>query len=122
MSRIYQLINRGEYELFGISSWNNLLYRVFGEIHFERGKYDGEEGLELAKSELREYKKQYRKIPTMKSGEWGGILSALKIGKWKDLKIKTWNDLLMATFGRINKSRHIELLLCQSSRHIELLL
>jgi len=105
-NRIYKFIQKGEWTEFGISTWNDLLMHIFGEINIETNKYIGNKGLNRAIRELGEFEKKFGKKPILKNKGMRGICSAIRRGKWKEFGIITWNDLLKRTFGEINKERN----------------
>ena len=106
MSGIGHTILRGEWKIFGINSWNDLLKHTFGEINRERNKYDGKEGLNRAIEELNDFKRKYNKKPASNSKGFRTIYDNSRLGKWKEFGINSWNDLLKHTFGEINKEKN----------------
>ncbi|MHA1148415.1 MAG: hypothetical protein ACTSR8_09230 [Promethearchaeota archaeon] len=103
---IYKFIQKGEWKIFGITSWNDLLMYIFGEIYIEKNKYFGKEGLDRAKQILMDFKKANKKLPIVNSKGMGGLVKAILRGEWKKYEIHSWNDLLYNTFGKINKERY----------------
>ncbi len=101
MNGIIGAIGRGEWNEFGIYSWNDLLKRTFREINFEPDKYKGRQGFERAIQELRDFKNKYGKKPTSNTKGFSGIYKIIQQGRWKKYNINSWNDLLMHTFGEI---------------------
>ena len=67
--------------------------------------YQGQYGLENAKSELITFKRKKDRLP--KANEFGSIKKAILRGQFIEFNIKSWNDLLRATFGEINVEREI---------------
>ncbi|MHA1438985.1 MAG: hypothetical protein ACTSPD_15545 [Promethearchaeota archaeon] len=102
MPAIYNTIGRGEWKYLGITCWNDILRLAFGEVFFEKNKYKGKSGLENAIEYLKEYKKRYGKIPSLRSKGMSGISSAILRGEWREFGINSWNDLLYSVFGEIN--------------------
>lgn len=105
-SGIYKFIQKGEWKKFGITSWNDLLKRVFGEIYVEKNKYIGEEGLERAVYEFKEFERKNNKIPILKDSGMSGIENAILRGEWTEYGITSWNELLKFVFGKINKEKN----------------
>ena len=99
---ITRAIQRGEWELREINTWNDILYKTFGTINRKSNIYIGYEGLKKAKKELRDFKKEIKRLPTSKDNEISGIRQALKRGEWKQFGYTSWNILLRETFGLVN--------------------
>lgn len=81
---------------FGISKFQN----IHDALTFANG-WHGLIGLELAKTQLKLFKKINKKKPF--KDDFNGILSAIYRGEWQEYGISKWNDLLNLTFGEINK-------------------
>ena len=64
MGGIIGAINRGKWTFDGIRTWNDLLRKTFGEVNIERDKYTGEQGLNQAMAELRNFKIEHSRLPT----------------------------------------------------------
>jgi hypothetical protein len=101
-SEIASFAVRGTWKEFNINTWNDLLFKTFGEVNTEQGKYTGKRGLERAMSELRAFKEKYGRNPTTKDKEILGIAGTAMNGSWKELGINKWNDLHVKTFGIVN--------------------
>jgi hypothetical protein len=67
--------------------------------------YQGQYGLENAKSELITFKRKKGRLP--KANEFGSIKKAILRGQFIEFNINSWNDLLRAIFGEINVEREI---------------
>jgi len=74
-------------------------------IHNRPFGYQGQNGLEIAKDELRIFKGKYNRLP--KANEFGGIKKAILRGEYHQFSINSWNDLLRTTFGEITVEREI---------------
>lgn len=106
MGGIVNAILRGEWKYYGITSWNDLLKIVFGEIVKEKNKYQGKEGLNRAIKVLKESKRKCGRIPASNSRGIYSIYNNARNGIWKEFGIKNQNDLLKTAFGTINKERN----------------
>ena len=101
VSGILLAIDRGEWEEFGIKTWNDLLKKTFGRVN--RVFYGGRKGLEWAMDELKDFEKTHGRLPEWKRDEEIRKIGKLAFeGKWTSFGIKNWNDLLMKTFGKTN--------------------
>ena len=87
---------------FGINSWNDLLFKTFGEIYFEINKFQGKNGLEMFIKELRRINEKIGKIPPSNMNGVNSIYRIANKCEWKEIGVFSWNDLLMRTFGKIN--------------------
>ncbi len=104
---ITDAVGRGEWISFGIKKWNDLLRKTFGEINNEWGVYIGEQGLERAMAELRGFKDEHVRLPTLSDREIYGIAGAVNRGRWVSFGIEKWNDLLRKAFGEVNNEMRI---------------
>ncbi|MHA1168544.1 MAG: hypothetical protein ACTSRU_12025 [Candidatus Hodarchaeales archaeon] len=98
-------IYRGEWAVLEITTWNHLMLRVFGKVNQIKGMYKGKDGLERAKTELKEFKEKFGRLPVVR--DYTGIIDAAQRGEWKDQGITSWNDLLMSTFGEVNRRKNV---------------
>lgn len=80
MDVIYRTAKRGEWEVFGIETWDDLLNHVYGEFNREKNKYKGRQGLDRAIQELREFKKKHGKMPTSVSKGMPRIYNMIQRG------------------------------------------
>ena len=97
---IVTAINRSEWALDGIKTWNDLLRKTFGEVNIEIGIYTGEQGLNQAMAELRNFKIEHCRLPISRDKVIGEkIWAAINRGEWAFDGIKTWNDILRKTLG-----------------------
>jgi len=99
---IQSAISRGEWTLFGIKTWNDLLKSTFGRVNLERGKYYGIEGLTRAINELRDFKNQNHRLPIAIDKGMNTILRTIRDGEWSAFGITKWNQLLKESFGEVN--------------------
>lgn len=88
MGGIVNAILRGEWKYYGITSWNDLLKIVFGEIVKEKNKYQGKEGLNRAIKVLKESKRKCGRIPASNSRGIYSIYNNARNGIWKEFGIK----------------------------------
>ena len=58
MDTFYKIIRKGKWKEFGINSWNDLLRSTFGEVHVDKERYKGKEGLNRALKELKAFKEK----------------------------------------------------------------
>ena len=93
-------VTRGIWKKFGISTWNDLLKQVFGEVNIEHNLYEGIEGLNNAQEELRKFYEKYKKLPITKDFEQINGVIHRKV--WQEFGISKWNDLLKKVFGKVN--------------------
>ena len=96
---IISAIYRGRWLSYDIRNWNDILYRVFGEINNAKFIYKGEDGLELVVNRLKTFEKENKSIPHYKDKGMSGIYKAVMRGEWSDLGIKKWIDLINFTFN-----------------------
>lgn len=92
MKGIISAIYRGEFERFGIKTWNDLLKIALGKINLEQNKYKGKNGLERAIQEIKEFYQKYGKKPTTK--DLGSISNAVYNGRWAVYGVIYWDDML----------------------------
>jgi len=97
-------ISNGNWQKFGISCWNDLLFCIFSDVNQEKGKYLGEEGLINAQIKLKKFQDQKGRIPTAK--DMCAIFHAVQRGYWKEHGILLWNDLLQSTFNEVNQMKN----------------
>jgi hypothetical protein len=118
-SGIFCTLRRKEWVPYGIQTWNDLLFEVFGEVNSFRGKYMGKKGLQRAKVEFQSYFKKTHQKPTKTCGKFHGIITAINRKEWVPFGIVTWNDLLMEVFGEVNIElfRYIGELGLQQAKH-----
>jgi len=102
---IRSAIGDQEWVSFGVKKWNDLLRKTFGEINTQMGVYIGQQGLEMAIAELREFKVKHGRLPKSHETGTGGIIDAIVRGEWFSFGIRNWNDLLRKTFGKVNKEK-----------------
>lgn len=100
MNGINGAISRGYYEDHRINTWNDLLKITFGELNHRQLVYNGKEGLDLARKEMKEHYEKTGELP--KSKDFHGIVAALKRKEWVDYGFTYWNDMLDAVFGEVN--------------------
>jgi translation elongation factor EF-1beta len=105
MRNIQNTIRRGIWKEYGVSFWNDLFKIAFGvsNVRRKRSKYSGEEGLNRAVQDLRNFKIKYNKNPTTMDNEMRRIAGAIYRGVWKDLNIHSWMDLFNIAFYEENK-------------------
>lgn len=103
ISTIYNIIQKGEWKIYGIHTWNDLLRSVFGKIYYEKNKHLGKQGLEKAIQKCVDFKKTHNRLPKLRDKEMISISNAITRGMWREFGINTWNDLLNSVFGEINK-------------------
>jgi len=101
MRGICTAIYREEWKEKGVNSWNDLLKVTFGEVNREIKNFGGKKGLANMTRKLKEFKKEFGKLPTSK--EIQGYRGPIARGEWKEQGINSWNDLLKVTFGEINR-------------------
>jgi len=109
MGSIIYKIKKGHLKRFGINKWNDLLSKVFGEVNLIQNVYISKQGLQRAISELKEFYKKNKRLPTTYDKGMGGILRAIKRGEWQNWGIIKWNDILDRTFGQVNIHRKNDL-------------
>ena len=90
---IHNHITAGNWEKYGVFSWNDLLRYCNLEPHNIWGKWVGKEGLERAKKEVLLKNKELGKVPT-RNDVSGGIEGAALDGQWVEFGVNNWNDLL----------------------------
>ncbi|MHA1150869.1 MAG: hypothetical protein ACTSR8_21830 [Promethearchaeota archaeon] len=107
MSKISDAIRGGNWTEFGIKTWNDLLMKVFGDTNTKSKKYLGNDGLNLAISELQEFKNKNKRMPVLKDKSTNsiirGIVLAINKGFWLEWDVKTWNDLILIAFEDSNR-------------------
>ena len=103
MSSIWKAAKRGVWKDLGIESWNDLFKITFGIKAIERNIYIGKKGLERAIKEIRVYKKETGKNPSLP--EMDAIYRVIKKGEWGKYGIVCWNDILQAAIGEVNVER-----------------
>ena len=79
------VIARGVWSDFGITTWNDLLKKTFGKINKPNQIYKGEIGLDRAKSELLQFFKTNKSKPTSEEKSVASILVAIKRGYWNTI-------------------------------------
>lgn len=94
LSGIKGAVYRGEWKLYGITNWNDLVLYAFGELKISKNKYEGKKGLENVVKFLKEFKKSNGKLPRTTDKEMNGIKKALYRGDWNDFGIKSWKGLI----------------------------
>jgi len=97
---ITSAIHFGKWKSFGISTWNDMLRHVFGEINVDINKYKGVQGLNTAVKELLKFHEKTGEKPTANNKEINGIYSAIYRGGWKKFGINTWNDFINHIFNK----------------------
>ncbi|MHA1150868.1 MAG: hypothetical protein ACTSR8_21825 [Promethearchaeota archaeon] len=95
-------VTRGIWRKFGIYTWNDLLKQVFGKTNLEHNIYEGTEGFNRAKEELRNFYEKFNKLPTAK--DFDSIRNTIARKAWEKYDILKWNDLLFKVFGKVNLS------------------
>ncbi|MFX1283293.1 MAG: hypothetical protein ACFFB5_06540 [Promethearchaeota archaeon] len=95
------------WEKYVITSWNELLRAAFGDVNQEYGTYNGKEGLEVVEEKLRNFHREFDRIPTTRDNGMSQYLNIISRGIWKDFNIKSWNDLLKTIFGEVNKENNV---------------
>ncbi|MHA1147373.1 MAG: hypothetical protein ACTSR8_03940 [Promethearchaeota archaeon] len=100
MKNIQNTIRRGIWKEFGVNYWNDLFKIAFGvsNVRRKRSKYRGEEGLNKAVQDLRNFKIKYNKNPTTMDTEMRRITGAIYRGVWKELNVHSWMDLFNIAF------------------------
>ncbi len=91
---ITSAIGAGNWQEFGISTWNDLLEYCNLELHNIWGKWKGREGLEEAKKIVLNKAKELGRVPT-RNDVSRSIESAAIDGHWIEFGVQNWNDLLV---------------------------
>ncbi|MFX1283292.1 MAG: hypothetical protein ACFFB5_06535 [Promethearchaeota archaeon] len=107
MKSIQKACLQGNWREFGISSWNDLLMDIFGEVNQEINLFKGLENLKRVKGELLDFCKKYRRKPNYRDKGMETIAKACFKGYWQDFGINSWNDLLFDIFGDVNRKNNI---------------
>jgi hypothetical protein len=102
---IKNAISRGYWVEFGISTWNDFLLHVLGEVYRTRNDYNSDDSVERMKQELRDFKEQFHRLPTTRDKKFRPVAEAIRRGSLKRCGITCWNDLLEQLFGTINRER-----------------
>jgi len=103
MVGISNAISRGNFKQFNINRWNDMMRSVFGEVNVNTRKYIGKKGLEIAKYELKEFRKRTGDLPSYKNKEFVSIINAAHNKRWEKFGINSFNDLLMYVFEEVNR-------------------
>ncbi|MFX1384740.1 MAG: hypothetical protein ACFFBP_20125 [Promethearchaeota archaeon] len=93
-------VSNQRWQKFGISTWNDLLMNVFGDINLKHNLYEGKDGFKKAIEELQVFYEKNGKKPTSK--DFTSISRVIYRGIWNNFGIKKWNDLLKYVFGEVN--------------------
>jgi len=102
MSGIGGAIHRGDWEEYGIGTWNDLMRLVFNEVNLNYNYLKGKKGLERAVKILKNVKKAKNRLPQINDENLGGIVDAATRKKyWTKFGIESWNDLLRYAFGNV---------------------
>ena len=115
MLGIYRAIKNGNFKVFSIHSWDDLLIYVFDKV--EKKKYtrtkisntnvDKSYLLQEASIECKKFKEKYGRIPNTRDQEIQKILYNIKKGIFKEFEIITWNDFLKHTFHSVNQRKGV---------------
>jgi hypothetical protein len=79
---------------FEITSWNDLLLKLFGKANHIHKKWQGQAGLNLAQKLVLEYYRDHKKWPTTSIRQFRNICATISKQKWIQFGIKSWKDLL----------------------------
>jgi hypothetical protein len=100
---IVTALKRGLWKEYGISTWDDLLYDVFGKGGYKKWRRE-RSGLIEVVEELRTFQRQNNRLPI--STERLDIVTAIKNDFWIKFNIHTWNHLLKYSFGKVNYQRN----------------
>lgn len=103
MQSIYSAFKRKYWSMYGINTWNDLLWSIFGKVNKTSKIWTGKAGYERAKEKLRNFFIDYGRKPTRREMGFGGLVKAIQRGYWKDFGINSWNNLLLDVFGEVNQ-------------------
>lgn len=105
MERYMNVIVRGQWKSYGISSWNEFIVSIFGEDTIKHCKESEiKQKLDKAVSILANIYKNHKRLPkiTTDNEKVGWIHNSCRAREWKGFGINSWNDLLIYVFGEIN--------------------
>ena len=100
-------ILRGHWKKYNIGTWNDLLMDTFGIVNAVHKTWKGQVGLNRAKNALIEYKKEYKKYPSIKCKRILGIRRALMGKYWTEFGIFSLDDLIQYTFNEDQSNYYI---------------
>lgn len=97
---IQRAVNVGYWGMLGITSWDDLTWKVLGFTIPKPRCWWGEAGLMAAKQRLQDYYTNHQRLPTC--AIFPEIFLACSKKRWTQYGIDSWNDLVYSIFGKVN--------------------
>lgn len=102
---IANAIRRNFWEDFGITTWCDLIYEVFGLVKGTFNLWTGSSGLDRALSWIKEYVNEHGKLPSGNSAHYHSIHPLISKKIWKKYGINSWNDLTIKACGIVKSKK-----------------
>jgi len=77
------------------------------ESFHQANGWSGKLGLELAKAQMKIFRKKFGRIPLYNDEGIGRIPQSCQKGLWKEFGIRSWNDLLKEIFNEVNLEQNL---------------
>ena len=102
---IANAIRRDYWKEFGITTWGDLIFEVFGYIKGTMNLWKGSGGLDRALSWIKGFVNEHGKLPYKNSAHYYTINGLANNKFWMKYGINTWDDLTLKACGIVDSKK-----------------